>query len=158
MTRNNVLHEVKLIRKKLHCDCLDDNYYGVPCRHILAIVVKNQGAEWENLLINKRWEILYYQEEEAEKDPEILPPIEKEEENNEAQEIVSKVLIKKLNTFKINNPSEVIGPGRPSSSSQRIQSLPEKIQKASLKRKHSTGTCPNELKKMRLNKKKLVFF
>ena len=73
MSRNDFFHQVKLIRKKLYCDCGDDVYQGIPCRHILAIVVKNKGAQVENLSINERWQILYYNEEIEDNEPNSLP-------------------------------------------------------------------------------------
>ena len=47
MSRNDFFHKVKLIRKKLNFDYGDNVYQGIPYRHILAIVVKNKGAQVE---------------------------------------------------------------------------------------------------------------
>ena len=92
--RNDFFHDVHLVKKKLYCDCGDDIYQGAPCRHILAIVVKDQGAKQENLCINKRWGILYYVEKSEDKEPEKLSSFEDEEiENNQDIVIFSLFLL-----------------------------------------------------------------
>ena len=62
MIRNNYIHEAKLINNKLICDCGDDTYIGIPCRHLIAVVVKDNKYGVNVLKFQKRWEINYFQE------------------------------------------------------------------------------------------------
>lgn len=70
-----------MVRKKLFCDCGDTVYQGVPCCHLLAIVVKNQGAEEENLPFNKRWELRYYVRKNEEKESNDFNLVDEEEKD-----------------------------------------------------------------------------
>lgn len=53
--RNEILHIVKKVGQKLKCDCGDDVFYGIPCRHLVAVVSKVLNNNFDMLLFNKRW-------------------------------------------------------------------------------------------------------
>lgn len=67
MERNGVLHEVKMKRGKLQCDCLDEVFTGVPCRHMIMLANSQKEIKYESLPFNQRWKKDYYREPE-------LPP------------------------------------------------------------------------------------
>ena len=60
--RNGVVHEVKLKRGKLECDCFDSVYTGIPCRHMIMIANSLEEINYEALPFNQRWELDYYTE------------------------------------------------------------------------------------------------
>jgi len=85
--RNNVKKKVKLIKDKLTCPCNDDIYWGIPCRHEVAIFLKRRNTcSFNYLPFNKRW--LIGENLVLNEDPETLTE-ERDEEVN------------KLNTLKI---------------------------------------------------------
>ena len=46
----------------LKCDCLNDVYTGIPCRHLIAFVTKTKSnGNFNNLPFNNRWRIDYFQ-------------------------------------------------------------------------------------------------
>lgn len=97
MSRNRVIREVKLTRKKLYCECRDDIYVGIPCRHILATVSKDNSLNFENLNLEKRWRFDFFKDIENIKEPDLLNDIEKENEEEKLEnetdknEIISEI-------------------------------------------------------------------
>ena len=67
MTERN--YQTRKVTDKLFCSCGDDIFTGVPCRHLLAIATKDPSVEFNNLVINRRWRIDYYVENEELQDP-----------------------------------------------------------------------------------------
>jgi len=47
-------------------------YFGIPCRHILAVFTKEVGLEMGVLNFNQRWQINYYKETKIEPDPDEI--------------------------------------------------------------------------------------
>jgi len=76
--RNEKLHIVNLKNKKIKCDCKDDFYVGIPCRHILAVVSKEKGLDYSTLLFNDRWKLNFHIEEEISQDPDQAGEIPQE--------------------------------------------------------------------------------
>jgi len=66
--REEKIHKIKKVQNKLQCDCLNDLFYGVLCRHQVAIFVKS-SVEFIILPFNQRWRKLYYVEEQLLTDP-----------------------------------------------------------------------------------------
>jgi len=60
--RNGHLRKVKLRRGSLECDCKDNIFIGIPCRHMIAAVTKEKGLSFKNLPILERWKTSYYNE------------------------------------------------------------------------------------------------
>ena len=67
--RNDQTRKVTLVRGKLFCSCNDDIFTGIPFRHLLAIATKDPSVEFINLVVNRRWRIDYYVENEELQDP-----------------------------------------------------------------------------------------
>jgi len=65
--RNGVLHEVKMKRRKLQCDCLDKIFTEISCRHMIMLGNSQKEIKYESLPFNQRWKKNYYREPE-------LPP------------------------------------------------------------------------------------
>jgi len=117
--RNEKLHIVNLKNKKIKCDCKDDFYVGIPCRHILAVVSKEKGLDYSTLLFNDRWKLNFHIEEEISQDP------------DQAGEIPQEVIFLSLNlTIKVRNPKKVKGPGRPVKNQKNFDKTPNKLKKA----------------------------
>jgi len=70
---------------KIVCQCRDDKFNGVPCRHAIALANKEPSVTLKNLLINKRWRLDFYQEQ-LDEEPDILS--EDEEDIIDPQEKV----------------------------------------------------------------------
>jgi len=87
ISRNGVIREIKLIRKKLYCDCLDDLFTGIPCRHIVASVSKDSQLNFENMNFEKRWRIDYFTDIESLKEPLLLKELNQEGEEEKIEEI-----------------------------------------------------------------------
>jgi len=100
---------------KLSCDCRDDIYNGVPCRHLLALVTKEKNLNFGMLPINSRWRIAYFSDEEEVFPNELADT--KKEENKESDEVNNKLL---------QNPPKVTTSGRPLSRNQRSKAPTEK--------------------------------
>jgi len=63
VSRNGYEHIVEVNKNnKMICDCLDDIYHGIPCRHQIAIVVKKKGVPNYLLPFLNRWRKDYYKE------------------------------------------------------------------------------------------------
>jgi len=60
----------------LVCDCNDDKFHGVPCRHQMALALKVSNFPLKLLPFAKRWRIDYYKEKNQHKEPEVLPELE----------------------------------------------------------------------------------
>jgi len=70
--RENVRKELKVRSSKLVCICGDDVYWGLPCRHQVAVFVKST-CSFGYLPFNQRW-LLNAVEENFEVDPQDLSP------------------------------------------------------------------------------------
>ena len=158
MERNGVLNEVKMKRGKLQCDCLDEVFTGVPCRHMIMLANSQKEIKYESLPFNQRWKKDYYREPE-------LPPnsprdsLNLEERKEEAIEnnVEETQTLSNFNQetiqvsffhnifVRIQNPDEVIGPGRPSTTNQRQKSTGEL--KFAAKRKGTSTLINSSLKK-----------
>jgi len=54
---------VRKINNKIYCECNDSTFYGIPCRHELALCIT--ALKDPNILhFEKRWEIKYFKFEE----------------------------------------------------------------------------------------------
>lgn len=53
--------------KTLKCDCNDDTFLGIPCRHQFALFIR-QEVGFDVLPFEKRWVKTFYQEKEDLKD------------------------------------------------------------------------------------------
>ena len=62
MERNEKVHCIKLKNKKLHCDCGEDIYVGIPCRHLLTVLTKEKSLDFYALIFNERWKINFFHE------------------------------------------------------------------------------------------------
>ena len=91
--RNQVIRKVTLVSGKLRCDCRDDNFTGIPCRHLLVVATKDPKVEFSSLKINSRWKISYYTEKDDIKDPEELSLKSEEIQNNDEISFEVKYLI-----------------------------------------------------------------
>jgi len=74
-------------RNKLSCDCFEDVFTGVPCRHLMALIAKGEEKLSPYLPFNKRWEINYYQDTQEENLHQVLSFFkdEEKEENNQVK-------------------------------------------------------------------------
>jgi len=59
--------------KKIKCDCQDDIFFGFPCRHQLALFIKQEITK-NNLFFEKRWEKTYYIEKPELQEPQHFGP------------------------------------------------------------------------------------
>jgi len=75
-----VIREVKLFRKKLLCECNDDVFAGIPCRHLIATVSKDKDLSFENLKFEQRWRIDFFIDTESFKEPALLEEIKEDGE------------------------------------------------------------------------------
>jgi hypothetical protein len=66
--RNDVSREVAMIKNKLVCACGDAVFWGIPCRHALAIATSERNFKLNMLPISERWLISAYQETDKLKD------------------------------------------------------------------------------------------
>jgi len=82
--RNGFKYIVINNRNKLSCDCLDDVFVGVPCRHLMALIAKGSENLVENLPFNKRWRLDYFTGDDQE---DHLAEEEKKEEEANKQSI-----------------------------------------------------------------------
>ena len=73
MQKGNNAHEVKSRNRKLCCDCRDDTFYGLPCRHIMTVVTKDRTVDAESLRIQVRWGTNFCQEQDQNKESDELP-------------------------------------------------------------------------------------
>lgn len=76
MERDNKAHKVQTVNSKLQCDCEEDKFVGIPCRHQVAIFVKRK-IDFQSLPFNPRWQKSYYEEKLDLADPAILEHEEK---------------------------------------------------------------------------------
>jgi len=120
---NGISHDVRKAQNKLVCDCGDDIFQGIPCRHLIAVANKALNNDFSALHFQERWAKSYFNLNDIQKDRiEITnqDSIVEEEEVSLFQIFVH--YYQKL--FK--NPQKIRGPGRPASTSQRKKSLVEK--------------------------------
>lgn len=90
--RKGKVRLVEIKKEKLICNCKEDIFSGIPCRHQFAIVTKEKDLNYKTLPILDRWKISYYSEEIEDKDPDHLQSEHEEEED--IQEIsYTKVLL-----------------------------------------------------------------
>jgi len=87
-----VEHLVSVKVNKLICDCNDSIFYGLPCRHQLAIAIKTNDFNYDYLPFAKRWSKNYYKD--TFEEPEMLN-LEKIKENKAGAK--SKVIIYEFN-------------------------------------------------------------
>ena len=78
--RNEVKRTLVMKAGKIVCQCRDDKFNGVPCRH----AIEEPSVTFKNLLINKRWRLDFYQEQ-LDEEPDILS---EDEEDIDPQEKV----------------------------------------------------------------------
>lgn len=71
-----MFHKVIVEKKIMICDCKDDIFYGVPCRHEMAIALKTPQISVNLLPFLKSWQLNYFKEREGDKEPETLPKSE----------------------------------------------------------------------------------
>jgi len=92
------VREISFTRGKLNCDCGDSVFMGVPCRHLLALVSKEDKLSYSFLPINIRWKIAYYTDKESIRDPMLIQNDEESKENNfgASQPKITVKAIKKL--------------------------------------------------------------
>ena len=72
---------MRLIRGKLVCECKEDIYFVIPCRHQLAVYTKTKFA-LNYLPFNKRWLTSFYKDE-LPQDPNNLEEIEDSLDNED---------------------------------------------------------------------------
>ena len=94
--RNNKKHCIKLKQKKISCDCGDDVYVGIPCRHLLALFTKEKNFDFSFLNFNERWRIKYFIEPQTEPDPDEDEKLQKDSEDMLFQKENSGVKEKKI--------------------------------------------------------------
>jgi len=79
VSRNGSLHEIQFKSGKLYCDCSDSTFLGVPCRHLIALVTKEENLSFNHLPINSRWRIDFFIDN-LEPEPILLDSIKQIEE------------------------------------------------------------------------------
>ena len=99
--RLNKQREVKLIRSKLICECQDDVYLGIPCRHQIAVFIKARCA-LKYLSFNKRWTISFYKDEIA-ADPENIE--ERQDPPNNVNVISFSLKLKLIHIYRYQFPT-----------------------------------------------------
>ena len=57
----------------MSCECGDEVFSGIPCRHSVAIATSSNEVNFQSLNFNPRWKISYYNELPENLDPEELP-------------------------------------------------------------------------------------
>ena len=57
--RNGYKRVLKLKDGLVSCECGDDLFIGVPCRHMIGVANKEPSIHYRNLPINERWRISY---------------------------------------------------------------------------------------------------
>lgn len=82
--RNKCEQTLSLIRGKLFCSCQEPSYTGIPCRHLLALVSKDDKIDFKNLVFNERWKKSYFDETMIQDEPDELAEIESESENSDS--------------------------------------------------------------------------
>lgn len=75
------MQEIKLNSGELKCSCGDPIYTGLPCRHLIALVCREEQFGYQDLPFNPRWRKNYFIENQEDQEPEDLDPINKQEEN-----------------------------------------------------------------------------
>jgi len=66
---------LKFQNGKVFCECKDDRFIGVPCRHMIALANKESSIQCHHLPINLRWKINDFEGNQIEEEPELLPQI-----------------------------------------------------------------------------------
>lgn len=57
VSRNEALRKVRLVRGKFQCECSDETFTGLPCRHILSIASRGKDY-FKNLHLQKDGELI----------------------------------------------------------------------------------------------------
>jgi len=138
VTRNGYKHIVSLSNNGfLLCDCKDDVFHGVPCRHQLAIALKTKNFDFKILRFVSRWKKNFYKEPEHMKEPESLPKMQ----INRVIFVITFLTSKKIR--KIVNPQTVNPRGRPVTKNQRNKSITETITTSTNRNSRSKSAIKN---------------
>jgi len=87
--RNKCQQTPSLIRGKLFCSCQEPSYTGIPCRHLLALVSKDDKIDFKNLVFNERWKKAYFDEIMIQDEPDELDEIESENESENSDSLTN---------------------------------------------------------------------
>lgn len=93
--RKTAKRDIILTNSKLVCLCKDDIYWGIPCRHQVAVFVKS-SCSFENLPFNQRW-LLTNTVESFLDDPLDLSPVPNQNEVEHYFSLINNLIDKSYN-------------------------------------------------------------